>query len=71
MTVSRAVRRDLDGMKILCSKPARKILPAQSKTTQAGSWPMLLNHLNQKRVEMRAFVGEKKFLVDEVSNRGK
>jgi hypothetical protein len=47
----------------------RNILTPQAKAIRAERCPRLLNHLKHKGGEVRVFVDEKKFVVDEVSNR--
>lgn len=67
MTISKAVRKDL-GMKSFCRR-RRNILTAKSRAIRNERSLLLLNHLKHRGGDVRIFVDEKKFVVDEVSNR--
>ncbi|CAI9718914.1 Hypothetical predicted protein [Octopus vulgaris] len=67
MTVSTAMRQDLH-MKS-CMRKHCNILTICSQTIQAERSPRLLCHLKHGSGDVRIFVDEKKFMVDEVANR--
>ena len=66
-TVARAVKLYL-GMKSYVRR-RRSILTERSRAIRAERSPKLLSHLRHKGGKVRIFVDEKKFVVDEVSNR--
>ena len=66
-TVARAVKLDL-GMKSYVRR-RRSILTDRSRAIRAERSPKLLSHLRHKGGQVRIFVDEKKFIVDEVPNR--
>jgi transposase len=66
-TIARGVKGDL-GMKSYVRR-RRNILTARSMAIRAERSPNLLSHLKHKGGNVRVFVDEKKFVVDEVTNR--
>ena len=66
-TISRAVNNDLGMRSYVRSR--KNILTTRSKVIREERCPKLLNHLKNKGGKVRIFVDEKKFVVDEVSNR--
>ncbi len=67
MTISKAFRKDLK-MKSYCSRRCC-ILTAKSKAIRIERRLMLLKHIKNRGGAARIFVNEKKFVVDEKTNR--
>ena len=66
-TVSRAVKEDL-GMKSFTRK-RRNLLTEQARAIRRERAPKVLNQLKHLGSDVRVFVDEKKFIVEEVANR--
>ena len=66
-TVGRAVRGDL-GMKSFVRK-RQNLLTEGAKALRKERAPKVLNHLKHRGSDVRVFVDEKKFVVEEVANR--
>ena len=66
-TVSKAVKEDL-GMKSFTRK-RRNLLTERAKAIRRERAPKVLNHLKYLGSDVRVFVDDKKFIVEEVANR--
>ena len=66
-TISRAVKEDLGEKSYV--RRVRNLLTTRSRALRGERCPKLLNHLKHRGGHVRVFVDEKKFFIDEVTNR--
>ena len=66
-TISRAVKENL-GMRSYFRK-RQNLLTRRMKKLRRDRAPIIFNHIKNRGGEVRVFVDEKKFVVDEVANR--